>query len=80
MTKFFFKFKKPYFWPISPIFGTKNFFPKNPTLSCACQNSEKPNDLIPRKHWDRQQDGRMDRHYFIGPLQLPMGVQEVQLQ
>ena len=28
MTKFFFKFKKPYFWPISPIFEAKIVFPK----------------------------------------------------
>ena len=26
MAKFFFKFKKTYFWPISPIFGAKIFF------------------------------------------------------
>ena len=25
---FFFKFKTPYFWPISPIFGVKKFFQK----------------------------------------------------
>ena len=29
MTKFFVKFKKPYFWPICPIFLAKTFFPKN---------------------------------------------------
>ena len=29
MTKFFFKFKKTYFWPISTIFGAKMFFKKN---------------------------------------------------
>ena len=29
MTKFSSKFKKPYFWPIFPIFGTKN------DLSCT---------------------------------------------
>ena len=29
MTKFFFKFKKTFFWPISPIFGAKKVFPKN---------------------------------------------------
>ena len=28
-TKFFFKFKKPYFWSISPIFLGKKVFPKN---------------------------------------------------
>ena len=29
MTNFFFKFKKPYFWPTSPIFGAKKVFPPN---------------------------------------------------
>ena len=28
MTKFFCTFKKPYFWPISPIFWAKKVFPK----------------------------------------------------
>ena len=28
MTKFFNKIIKPYFWPIFPIFGVKNFFQK----------------------------------------------------
>ena len=28
MTKFFFKFKKLYFWPISPILGRAKSFPK----------------------------------------------------
>ena len=27
--QFFFKFEKPYFWPISSIFGAKKVFPKN---------------------------------------------------
>ena len=26
MTEFFFQFNKPYFWPISPVLGTKNVF------------------------------------------------------
>ena len=29
VTKFFFKFKNPYFWHISPMFGAKKVFPKN---------------------------------------------------
>ena len=29
MTKIFLKFKKPYFWPISPILGGKKRFPEN---------------------------------------------------
>ena len=78
MNKFFFKFKKPYFWAISPIFGSKTvFFPKTPALSpttsegflTPSQNSEKSNDPIPIKHLDRRQDGRTSRLYFIGPLQ-----------
>ena len=32
MNKFFFKFKYPYFWSTSQIFGTKNVFPKNPAV------------------------------------------------
>ena len=28
MTKLFFKFRKPYFWPISPILGAKKIFSK----------------------------------------------------
>ena len=38
---------------------------------------------IPRKHLDRQTDGRInrtaDRPYFIGPLQLPMAVKKLYL-
>ena len=33
MTKFFFKFIKAYFWPITPIFGREKSFSKTPTLS-----------------------------------------------
>ena len=28
MTKFFFKFKKPHFWPTSPILWGEKYFPK----------------------------------------------------
>ena len=64
MTKFFFKFKKSYFWhffgPFPKFWGQKKFFQKI-GLSCTtskgflapCQNSEKSNDPIPRKHPDR---------------------------
>ena len=31
ISKFFFQFKKPYLWPIFPIFGAKRVFPKNVT-------------------------------------------------
>ena len=52
MTKFFFKFKKLYFWPISPIFEEKKVFQENVALSGTIsygflalnQNSEKSND------------------------------------
>ena len=84
-----------HFWPIFPIFGAKKIFVENPSLSHAtsyrflapCQNLEKVDDVIQRKHPDRwtegwmegQKDGRMDRPYFIGPLQLPPGVQKKEL-
>ena len=57
MTKFFFKFKKPYFWHISQLLGAKKFFQET-RLSCTtsngflvpCPNSEKSNlrNLISR--------------------------------
>ena len=76
MTKFSNKFKKPCFWPIFPIFGAKKIFLENPALSrttsygflAPCQNLEKVNDTIQRKHPERrtegwtkgQKDGRKD--------------------
>ena len=36
MTKFYFKFKKPYFWPVCPIIGGKKSFPKKIWL-CQAQ-------------------------------------------
>ena len=62
MTKFSNKFKKPCFWPIFPIFGAKKNFLENPALPCTtsygflapCQNLEKVNDTIQRKHSDRR--------------------------
>ena len=86
MTKFFFKFKNPYFWPISNFGGQKRFSRKSGSVShnlrflVQCRNSEKPNDPIPRKQPNRQQDGGADRPYFIGPFQLLPGVQQIQLQ
>ena len=86
MTKFSNKFKKPCFWPIlgpfSQFWGEKIFL-ENPALSCTtsygflapCENLEKVNNVIQRKHLDRQKDGRTDRPYLIGPFQLPLGVQ-----
>ena len=38
MTKFPNKSKKPYFWPIFPISGTKKFFKKNPAVCHAQQH------------------------------------------
>ena len=81
MTKFFNKFKKPYFWSIFPILGAKNFLLENPALSrttaygflAPCQNLEKNNDAIPRKHPDRRKEGLTDP---IGPFRLLPGVQK----
>ena len=76
MTKFFNKFKKPFFGTFlvhfHNIFGKKNFL-QNPALShktsygflARCQNLEKINDK-----------GRSDRPSFIGAFQLPPGVQK----
>ena len=62
MTKFYFKFKKPYFWPFLahfPNFGGKKVFHKIELLCTTSlgflvlwQNSEKFNDPISRKHPD----------------------------
>ena len=75
-----------------PKFWGKKIFLAYMALSCTtsygflapCQNLEKTNDAIPRKHPDRWKDGRMDgrtdrrtnKPYFIGPLQLLLGVQK----
>ena len=85
MTKFSNKFKKLCFWSIFPIFGANKIFLENPALSSTtlyeflapCQNLEKVNDTIQRKRPDRQKDRRTDRPCFIGPFQLPPGVQKV---
>ena len=70
MTKFSNKFKKPCFLPIygpfSQFWGQKKIFPENPALSrktshgilTPCQNLEKNNDVISRKHPDRWKDGQ----------------------
>ena len=68
MTQFPNKFKKPYFWPIFPIFGAKNIFLENLALShttsygflAPCQNSEKVNDIIQRICPDRWKDRRTE--------------------
>ena len=69
MTKLSNKLKKPCFCPIFPIFGAKKIFLKNPALSrttshgilAPCQNLEKINNTIPRKHLDREKNGQTDR-------------------
>ena len=69
-----------YFFLISPIFGAKTFFQKIGLLCTTSyeflapwENSEKSQDQIPRKNPDRCQEGRIDRPYFIGSFQLPLG-------
>ena len=86
MTKFFNIFKKPVIGSFLAQFlnfgGKKNFFWKiwlSHTTSygflASCQNLDKTNHTIPRKCPDRWKDGRMDRHYFIGPFSLTPEVQ-----
>ena len=85
MTKFFNKFQSPVFSPFLvhfPNFGDKKKLSENPALSSTtsygflapCQNLEKTDDAIPRKHPDGRTDGRKDRPYFIGHFRLPPGV------
>ena len=88
----FLKFNKPYFGLFLvhfSSFGGKNVFSKKSppvthnTFIRVSSNMPKfrnSNGPIPRKHWDRWQDGRTDRLYFIAPFQLPAGVKQVQLQ
>ena len=86
MTQFSNKYKKPCFWP---IFGAKKIFLESLALSrttsygflAPCQNFEKVNHTIQRKHPDRYNEGRndrsMDRPYFIGHFWLLPGVQKI---
>ena len=68
------------FGPFPESFRQKKFFQKI-GLSCKtskgflapCQNPEKSNDRIPKKHPNRCQEGRMDRPYFIGSFLLLLG-------
>ena len=71
MTKFFSKFKKPVFGQFFfhfPNFWGKKIFLENPDLPhttsygflTPCQNLEKTNYAIPRKHPNRQKDGWKD--------------------
>ena len=86
MTKVFFKFKKPYFWPLfdplTRFLEQNRFFPKNSgsvthnfkTVSSTMPKLRKSKDPISRKYPDRQQDGRTDRPYFTRSFRLPLGV------
>ena len=75
-----------HFGPSFPILGAKKILTENPALSrttshgilAPCQNLEKINDTILRKHQTDggRMDGRTDRPYLIGPFQLPQGVQK----
>ena len=84
---FFFNSKNPIFG-LFPRFLGQKFFQKNLALSnttlsrllAPCQNSEKSNDPIPRKHPDsRKTEGWTDPR-IIGPFRLLQRVQQLQLQ
>ena len=83
MTKFFLKFKTLLLANFLNFGGQKKF-PQKIWLAqldkVLYRNSEKPNDPIPRKQPNTQQDGRTDSPYFMGPFWLLLGVQQVQLQ
>ena len=62
-----------HFWPIFPIIWAKTFFHEIELLCktsqgflAPCQNSEKSNDPISRKHPNRCQEARINRPYFTG--------------
>ena len=73
MAKIFNIVKKTLFLTHFPKFLGKIFFPENPALSrttsygflASCQNLEKTNDTIPRKHPDRWKDGWKDEQTLI---------------
>ena len=77
MTKFFCKFRKPVlglFLPISPAFGngggSKKSFPKKSGDKVFQYHAKIQRNLMiqfQEKKTNRQQDGRMNRLYFIGP-------------
>ena len=86
MTKFFFKIKKHYFfWEkrFSKTYGsaTHNFMQVSSTMPTF---KKKRMNQFQKKHPDRQKnrqkDRRTDRIYFKGHFQLPLQVQQVQLQ
>ena len=61
-----------HFWSIFPIFLSRT---TSYGFLASCQNLEKTNETIPRKHPDRRKDGRTDRPYLIEPFRLMPGVQ-----
>ena len=77
MIKFSSKLKKTCFWPIWGGGLSRTISHGIPAL---CQISEKTKETIQRKHLHRSTDGRMDRAYFIGPFQLSLGVQNVNVE
>ena len=70
MTKFFREFKTPFFCP-------KNVFPENPILSCAISYGFIQIQFQQNTWTDREMEGQTEgwKDYFIGPLQLCLGVQ-----
>ena len=88
MIKFSSKLKKTCFWSIWGGGGGAKKFSWQIWLSrttshgipALCQISEKTKETIQRKHLHRSTDGRMDRAYFIGPFQLSLGVQNVNVE
>ena len=63
------------FWPIFPVFWAKEVFLKNLVLSrktsfgflAPCQNLEKTNNQFQE---NTRTEGRMERPYFVGPIEL----------
>ena len=82
MNDHFFKIQKTLFWaifgPFSLFFGKRKVFHEIELLCktsqgflTPCQNSEKSNDPVSRKHPNRCQEAKKDRPYFIGSFQIP---------
>ena len=76
MPIFFKKNQKTLFLADYHYFGGQKNFPKKSGMHdlirflVPCWKSEKPNDQIPRKQPNRQQDGRTSRPYFMEPFRL----------
>ena len=92
MTNFFNKFKKLCFWSIclsfSQFWGQKIFSRKSSSVthnfiwsSALCQNFEKNNDAIPRKHPNRWKDRLTERQtLFHKALPVTSRVQQGELR